>query len=58
MLGRILIYRQIKTQQAPAGGAAAVAPERGALACMPVVTYLYLHAVGARSPIAVPGLAR
>jgi hypothetical protein len=39
--------------KAPAGGAAAAAPERGALG-----TYLYLHAVGAGNPIAVPGMAR
>jgi hypothetical protein len=51
------LYIQLVRVKAPAGGAAAAAPERGC-ARMPVGTYLYLHAVGAGNPIAVPGLAR
>jgi hypothetical protein len=45
---------------APAGGAAAAAPERGALACPrgSVGTYLYLHAVGVGNPVAVPTFTR
>jgi hypothetical protein len=40
-----------QTFPAPAGGAAKCARR-------PVGTYLYLHAVGAGNPIAVPGMAR
>ena len=41
---------------APAGGAAAAAPEGGAFAGPSA--YLYLHAVGAGNPVTVLGLAR
>jgi hypothetical protein len=41
---------------APAGGAAAAAPE--GCARRPVGTYLYLHAVSAGKPVAMLGLAR
>jgi hypothetical protein len=41
---------------APAGGAAAAAPEGGALAGPSASPHLPL--VGARNPVAVPGLAR
>jgi hypothetical protein len=42
--------------QAPAGGAAAAAPEGGALACPSASPHLPVVGVG--NPVAVPGLAR